>query len=62
MKYRLTKAQVKMLIDGKVIESGRKKFYANGGALDTLKLIDSRDAYNLFDVLIVDGCLNIVEK
>lgn len=62
MKYRLTKTQVKMLIDGKHIMNGRSKFYADGGALETLKLIDSKDAYNMFDILIIDGYLEIVEK
>lgn len=62
MKARLTKTQIKMLIEGKTISDGRLKYAADASLKEALKLIDERDAYPLLDVIVENGYISVTEK
>ncbi|WP_373262207.1 hypothetical protein [Hungatella hathewayi] len=62
MKARLTKTQIKMLIEGKTISDGRLKYAADENLKKALRLIDERDAYHLLDVIVENGCISVTEK
>lgn len=62
MKARLTKTQIKMLIEGKTISDGRLKYAADENLKKALRLIDERDAYHLLDVIVENGYINVTEK
>ena len=52
MKYRGTKSQVKMLINGKSLTNQRRKFTANNETIENLKLIDENNMYDNFNIII----------
>ena len=62
MKYRLTKLQIKRLIEGKPVINGRQKLYADDKVKDALKTFDERNLYDKYDVILEDGGLDIKEK
>ena len=63
MKYRLTKTQIKMLIDGKPVQRNRIKIFPTTSVKEALEIIDNNNLYDEYDVLIDEAnCLNIVEK
>lgn len=62
MKARLTKTQIKMLIEGKTISDGRLKYAADENLKKALRLIDERAAYHLLDVIVENGYINVTEK
>ncbi|WP_455649242.1 hypothetical protein [Enterocloster citroniae] len=62
MKARLTKTQIKMLIEGKTISDGRLKYAADENLKKALRLIDESDAYHLLDVIVENGYISVAEK
>lgn len=63
MRYRLTKTQVKRLIDGKYVTDGSGRKYAAGDNMkEVLQILDEKDLYDKFDVIIEDGKFDLVKK
>lgn len=63
VKYRLCKAQIRCLLKGKPVVDGRgRKFYASEKVKETLQLIDSKNAYDKFDIFLDYGCIDIIAK
>lgn len=62
-KYRLSKANVQCLLKDKPIVDGHgRKYYANITLKEALQRIDSNDAYDMFDIFMEDGGIDIVTK
>lgn len=63
MKYRLTKTQVKRLLDGNyVVDGSGRKFYAGKNIKEVLQKLDELNAYDKFDAIIEDGKFDLVKK
>ena len=62
MRYKLTKLQIKRLIDGKPVINGRQKLYADSKVKDALKAFDERNMYDKYDVILENGGIDIREK
>lgn len=63
MKYRLTKLQVKRLLDDKpVVDSRGRKFFASKEVKDALKMVDENNLYDQFDVFMENNALDIIKK
>lgn len=63
MKYKLTKMQIKMLIEGKPVQRNRTKIYPTTSVKEALEIINNNNLYDQYDVLIDEAnYLNIVEK
>ena len=50
MRYRVTKKQVEMLIEGKPLSMGGKKIYANGEVKESLKLLVNANALDSVEI------------
>ena len=62
-KYKISKAQVKRLIEGNPVVDGHgRKFYANGDVKNLLVAIDTRNLYHKYDLIVENGTLDIVTK
>ena len=63
MKYKLTKVQIKMLLDGKPIQRNRNKIYASSYVKEVLEIINNNNLYDQYDVLVDDkNNLDVLER
>lgn len=63
MKYILTKAQIKRLIDGKHVSDGRgRKLTAGDNIKEVLRALDERNLYDKYDAIIENGSFDLVRK
>lgn len=63
MRYRITKTQAKMLMEGKPLSIGRRKIYADKEVKDIFQQISDLDAFDRFDIFVDDKCgLEIKKK
>ena len=63
MKYILTKAQIKRLIDGKYVSDGRgRKLTAGDNIKEVLRVLDERNLYDQYDAIIENGSFDLVRK
>lgn len=62
-RYKLGKLQVKRLIEGKCVVDGHgRKFAADEETKKYLEIIDSRNLYDKYDIIIDGRAIDIVEK
>ena len=63
MKYVLTKAQIKRLIDGKYVMDGRgRKYFASKEVKENLRELDENNLYDEYSVVVEGNALDILEK
>lgn len=55
MRFRISKFQAKMLLEGKPLVNGRRKMYATEDVKKDLKIIDEADAYDRVEMFIEDN-------
>lgn len=55
MRFRISKFQAKMLLDGKPLVNGRRKMYADENVKKQLSVIDDADAYDRVEMFIEDN-------
>lgn len=54
MRFRITKQQVKMLINGKPLTNGRQKIYIDNEGIKQLKIINEKNLYGKIDLFLTD--------
>ena len=63
MKYKWTKVQIKMLLDGKPIQRNRDKIYASSYVKEVLEIINNNNLYDQYDVFVDDkNNLDVLER
>lgn len=62
-RYKLSKSQVKRLLDGGYVMDGHgRKYQAGENLKEVLQTIDNLDAYDKYDLIIENGEFDLVRK